>query len=93
MYKKKSAGCAGRGDIACPTCNADQERGFYKENQMSQCPACYGRGLIAHRDGSDTMSAVSSSFNSRKHKLSSKIVGYPLQYMNNVVEPILYIYA
>lgn len=22
---------------------------------MLQCPACYGRGLIAHRDGSDTM--------------------------------------
>ncbi|MBA0781815.1 hypothetical protein Gotri_002700, partial [Gossypium trilobum] len=55
MYKEKSADCAGRGDIPCPTCNADQEPGFYKENQMSQCPACYGRGLIAHRDGSDTM--------------------------------------
>nr|KJB76867.1 hypothetical protein B456_012G110900 [Gossypium raimondii] len=45
----------GQGDIPCPTCNADQEPGFYKENQMSQCPACYGRGLIAHRDGSDTI--------------------------------------
>ncbi|KAB1994541.1 hypothetical protein ES319_D13G105500v1 [Gossypium barbadense] len=52
---EKCSGCAGRGDIACPTCNADQEPGFYKQNQMSQCPACYGRGLIAHRDGSDTM--------------------------------------
>lgn len=39
----------------CQTCNADQEPGFYKENQMMHCPACYGRGLIAHRDGSDTM--------------------------------------
>ncbi|PPD81138.1 hypothetical protein GOBAR_DD21925 [Gossypium barbadense] len=47
--------CAGRGDIPCPTCNADKDPGFYKENQMSQCPACYGRGLIAHRDGSDTI--------------------------------------
>ncbi|PPR83259.1 hypothetical protein GOBAR_AA37456 [Gossypium barbadense] len=52
---EKCSDCAGRGDIPCPTCNADQEPGFYKENQMSQCPACYGRGLIAHRDGSDTM--------------------------------------
>ncbi|XVE76492.1 hypothetical protein DITRI_Ditri12bG0177900 [Diplodiscus trichospermus] len=52
---EKCSGCAGRGDIACPTCNADKEPGFYKQNQMSQCPACYGRGLIAHRDGSDTI--------------------------------------
>ena len=64
MCKKKSAGCAGRGDIACPTCSAEQEPGIYKQNQMSQCPACYARGLIAHRDGSDTMWAVSSLFNS-----------------------------
>ncbi|KAK8563836.1 hypothetical protein V6N13_005937 [Hibiscus sabdariffa] len=52
---EKCPDCAGRGNIPCPTCNADQEPGFYKENQMSQCPACYGRGLIAHRDGSDTI--------------------------------------
>lgn len=52
---EKCSGCASRGEIACPTCNAGQERGFYKENQMTQCPACYGRGLIAHRDGSDTV--------------------------------------
>jgi hypothetical protein len=49
------AGCAGRGNIVCSKCNADQEPGFFKENQMAQCPICYGRGLIAHRDGSDTM--------------------------------------
>lgn len=49
------AGCAGRGDNVCPKCNADQEPGFYKENQMTQCPTCYGRGLIARRDGSDAM--------------------------------------
>lgn len=47
--------CAGRGGIVCSTCNADQEPGYYKENQMTQCPGCYGRGLIAHRDGSDTV--------------------------------------
>ena len=46
------AGCEGRGDITCPTCNADQEPGPYKENQMARCLDCYGRGLIAHRDGS-----------------------------------------
>ena len=45
------AGCDRRGNIVCPTCNANQEPGFYKENQMTECPACYGRGLIAHRDG------------------------------------------
>nr|GEV20711.1 hypothetical protein [Tanacetum cinerariifolium] len=32
-----------------------QEPGIYKEGQMSQCASCYGRGLIAHRDGSDTI--------------------------------------
>ncbi|XAR68868.1 hypothetical protein NMG60_11000272 [Bertholletia excelsa] len=54
-YIEKCTGCRGRGDITCPTCNADQEPGFYKENQMLQCPVCFGRGLIAHRDGSDTI--------------------------------------
>ena len=48
------AGCDGQGNIVCPTCNANQEPRFYKENKMTECPACYGRGLIAHRDGSDT---------------------------------------
>nr|DAD28390.1 TPA_asm: hypothetical protein HUJ06_029858 [Nelumbo nucifera] len=52
---KNCPGCGGRGQYPCPTCNADQEPGFYKENQMTQCPACYSRGLIAHRDGSDTI--------------------------------------
>ncbi|XP_072959790.1 uncharacterized protein [Typha angustifolia] len=52
---EKCSDCDSRGGIACPTCNSGQEKGFYKENQMSQCPACYGRGLIAHRDGSDTV--------------------------------------
>lgn len=47
--------CAGRGSTVCATCNADQEPGFYKENQMTQCATCYGRGLIAHKDGSDTV--------------------------------------
>ncbi|KAK4582587.1 hypothetical protein RGQ29_025688 [Quercus rubra] len=51
---EKCSGCDGRGNIVCPTCNANQEPGFFKENQMTECPACYGRGLIAHRDGSDT---------------------------------------
>ncbi|PHT87978.1 hypothetical protein T459_10084 [Capsicum annuum] len=52
---EKCSGCDGRGNIVCPTCNADQEPGFYKEGQMAQCPTCYGRGLIAHKDGSDTI--------------------------------------
>ncbi|KAJ4704529.1 protein SSUH2-like [Melia azedarach] len=52
---EKCSGCAGRGDSVCPSCNADQESGFYKENRMTQCSTCYGRGLIAHRDGSDTI--------------------------------------
>ncbi|OAY43653.1 protein SSUH2 homolog isoform X1 [Manihot esculenta] len=52
---EKCTDCEGRGNIICRTCNANQEPGFYKENQMLQCPACYGRGLIAHRDGSDTI--------------------------------------
>lgn len=52
---EKCSGCAGRGQITCSTCNVNQEPGFYKENQTMQCPACFGRGLIAHRDGSDTI--------------------------------------
>ncbi|XP_059428067.1 uncharacterized protein LOC132161873 [Corylus avellana] len=52
---EKCSGCAGRGDTVCLTCNANQEPGFFKENQMTQCPVCYGRGLIAHKDGSDTI--------------------------------------
>ncbi|XP_057517203.1 uncharacterized protein LOC130798294 [Amaranthus tricolor] len=52
---EKCPGCDGRGDTVCPTCNANQEPGFYKENQMTPCTSCFGRGLIAHRDGSDTI--------------------------------------
>lgn len=47
--------CVGRGDTICAQCNADQEPGFYKGNRMSKNVACYGRGLIAHRDASDTI--------------------------------------
>lgn len=54
--------CEGRGEIACHTCNANQEPGFYKEKQMSRCPACHGRGLIAHQDGSDTMWVIALDF-------------------------------
>jgi hypothetical protein len=50
----KCAVCAGRGNVACLTCNADQEPGIFKENLMTECSTCYGRGLVAHRDGSDT---------------------------------------
>ncbi|KAF5747591.1 hypothetical protein HS088_TW05G00316 [Tripterygium wilfordii] len=46
---EKCPGCTGRGDIVCPTCNSDEE------NRMTRCITCQGRGLIAHRDGSDTM--------------------------------------
>ncbi|KAG7638900.1 putative Heat shock protein DnaJ, cysteine-rich domain superfamily [Arabidopsis thaliana] len=52
---EKCTGCTGRGDVVCPTCNADGEPGFYKENQMMKCSTCYGRGLVAHKDGSDTI--------------------------------------
>ena len=55
LHTQKLTGCQGRGEIPCPTCNVGQEPGLYKANQMSQCSVCYGRGLIAHRDGSDTM--------------------------------------
>ncbi|KAJ1690279.1 hypothetical protein LUZ63_014434 [Rhynchospora breviuscula] len=44
----KCPDCKSRGETACASCNG-------KEKQMIQCPACYGRGLIAHRDGSDTI--------------------------------------
>ncbi|XP_065853266.1 uncharacterized protein [Euphorbia lathyris] len=52
---EKCTGCEGRGDIVCQTCNANQEPGYYNNNQMFQCPACFGRGLIAHKDGSDSI--------------------------------------
>ncbi|KAL6865009.1 hypothetical protein ACP4OV_016160 [Aristida adscensionis] len=51
---EKCLDCEGRGDTPCPTCNAGQEHGFYKANQMTRCSACHGRGLLAHQDGSDS---------------------------------------
>ncbi|CAG7876628.1 unnamed protein product, partial [Brassica rapa] len=51
----KCTSCTGRGEVVCPTCNADGEPVFYKENQMMKCSACYGRGLNALKDGSDSM--------------------------------------
>jgi hypothetical protein len=50
--------CEGRGEKPCPTCNAGQEHGFYKANQMTRCSACHGRGLLAHQDGSDSVLVV-----------------------------------
>ena len=50
--------CEGRGEKPCPTCNAGQEHGFYKANQMTRCGACHGRGLLAHQDGSDSVLVV-----------------------------------
>ncbi|XP_066333799.1 uncharacterized protein [Miscanthus floridulus] len=55
---EKCSDCEGRGEKPCPTCNAGQEHGFYKANQMTRCGACHGRGLLAHQDGSDTMLVV-----------------------------------
>ncbi|CAL4892808.1 unnamed protein product [Urochloa decumbens] len=52
---EKCSDCEGRGEKPCPTCNAGQEHGFYKANQMACCGACHGRGLLAHQDGSDTV--------------------------------------
>ncbi|MBA0676638.1 hypothetical protein Goari_018106 [Gossypium aridum] len=72
-YKETRVKIPRRGAIACPTCNADQEPGFYKQNQMSQCPACYGQGLIAHRDGSDTMKTLST----RKVSVTSGAASVP----------------
>ncbi|XP_071908024.1 uncharacterized protein [Coffea arabica] len=56
----KCPDCTGRGHTVCTACNKDLEPGFYKENQMMHCPACFGRGLIAHRDGSDTKKTLST---------------------------------
>ncbi|KMZ56102.1 hypothetical protein ZOSMA_99G00320 [Zostera marina] len=47
--------CHAKGKVPCETCNIGLKPGRYKENQMTQCPVCYGRGLIAHKDGSDTI--------------------------------------
>ncbi|TVU18720.1 hypothetical protein EJB05_34832 [Eragrostis curvula] len=52
---EKCLDCEGRGETPCPVCNAGQEHGFYKANQMTRCSACYGRGLLAHQDGSDSV--------------------------------------
>ncbi|CAM0957168.1 unnamed protein product [Alopecurus aequalis] len=49
----KCSDCEGRRKIPCPTCNAGQQHGFYKANQMTQCSACNGRGLLDCQDGSD----------------------------------------
>ncbi|KAG8067751.1 hypothetical protein GUJ93_ZPchr0005g16011 [Zizania palustris] len=57
---EKCLDCEGRGETPCPTCNASQEHGSYKANQMTRCSACYGRGLRAHQDGSDTVCGICS---------------------------------
>ncbi|XP_019162354.1 PREDICTED: protein SSUH2 homolog [Ipomoea nil] len=49
----KCPGCRGLGSVVCPNCNADHDPGFYNVGQMSKCPTCYGRGLLAYKDGSD----------------------------------------
>lgn len=46
--------CSGRGELPCPTCNPNAESGRFTAGQTTLCPACRGRGLIAHMDGSDT---------------------------------------
>ncbi|KAL5202508.1 hypothetical protein ABZP36_013460 [Zizania latifolia] len=57
---EKCLDCEGRGETPCPTCNASQKHGSYKANQMTRCSACYGRGLLAHQDGSDTICGICS---------------------------------
>ncbi|KAG0487818.1 hypothetical protein HPP92_006629 [Vanilla planifolia] len=52
---ERCSDCEGRGEIACPMCCDQQQPGYHKPNQMSQCFACHGRGLIAHQDGSDSI--------------------------------------
>ncbi|MED6134928.1 hypothetical protein PIB30_041486 [Stylosanthes scabra] len=55
---EKCSVCAGCRGTVCTTCNASQEPGHNKENHLIQCSTCYGRGLIAHKDGSDTLCAT-----------------------------------
>ncbi|KAH0855731.1 hypothetical protein HID58_083992 [Brassica napus] len=55
VFPSMLPGCTWRGEVVYPTCNADGEPRFYKENQMMKCSACYGRGLNALKDGSDSM--------------------------------------
>ncbi len=50
------ADCHGRKEVACPSCNKKIEGGTYKSLQFTECPRCYGRGLLAHQDGSDSKS-------------------------------------
>lgn len=72
----------------CSTCNVNQEPGFHKENQMIQCPTCYGRGLIAHRDGSDTMYVTHSEllhFISSYHFFSNIRISEPPMNTQNLI--------
>ncbi|CAM6036733.1 unnamed protein product [Sphagnum compactum] len=50
----KCPDCHGRKEVACPSCNKKIEGGTYKSLQFTECPRCYGRGLLAHQDGSDS---------------------------------------
>jgi DnaJ-class molecular chaperone len=54
---EKCSGCAGRGELPCPTCNKNNNRepGFYTSQTMIVCSVCHGRGLIARTDGSDSI--------------------------------------
>ncbi|PWA94152.1 hypothetical protein CTI12_AA062890 [Artemisia annua] len=70
--------CAGREDIVCATYNAAQELRFYKQGQMTRSRSCYGRTLIAHRDGSDTMYTETTLKGIREIQLNLATVFYAL---------------
>ncbi|KAJ7535898.1 hypothetical protein O6H91_12G050200 [Diphasiastrum complanatum] len=52
-FMARCADCSGRGELPCPSCNL-QGSGNNQSGKVMVCPACHGRGLIAHLDGSDS---------------------------------------
>jgi len=47
-------GCGGQKEVACPSCNPNKDLRFAVSGVTTECSRCYGRGLLAHLDGSDT---------------------------------------
>lgn len=50
----KCADCLGQKEVPCPICSKSSKVAAYKYRGTMECSRCQGRGLLAHRDGSDS---------------------------------------
>ncbi|CAM6067455.1 unnamed protein product [Sphagnum tenellum] len=51
---EKCPDCLGQKEVPCPICSKSSKVTAYKYRGTMECSRCQGRGLLAHRDGSDS---------------------------------------